>query len=150
MTAWSQRGAGCVALLAVSSAIAAGGHAGRTPTDPPRLQTITAAEMRANGIRGTGCSWSLRGESEVRLAVAGDRGLAKVDGRLIPLRPWGGARDLFPFTFDRWVNGALSIRIRERGPGRMAGGETVASIADLEVVAPDGRRTVRGALECGS
>jgi hypothetical protein len=134
-------------VLAVAGLAAA--RAGPPQTSPP-LQSITATELTKARLRGTGCSWSLGSERASRLVFRDDRALVKLAGRLVFLEPGAGARDLFPFTFDRWRRGDLGIVIRKLGPARRIGTETLGSRTDL-VLVRGGRRTVlHGAMECGS
>lgn len=115
-----------------------------------RLQPITSAELTDARMRGTGCSWSLRGDRASRLVLKGDRALVKLAGRLVFLEPGASAQELFPFTFDRWQQGDLSIVVRKLGPARRIGTETLGSRTDLILVRSGTRTMLHGTMECGS
>lgn len=136
-------------------ALAMAGHGNARPAPPQThqsLQLITAAELTASGVHGTGCSWALRGERGSRLMMIGDRALVKLTGRLVFLEAGPGARDMFPFTHDRWnaPGGDVAITVRKVASAKRIGTETLGSRTDL-VLAQAGRRTVlHGMMECGS
>lgn len=142
MTVVSRRAA--AALLLTASA------AGSASTRPLPLAALTPAEVRAAGADGTGCSWMARKGGPVLLAMAGDKAVARSGYGPVALSPDARARDLFPFTFDRWRRDDLVIIVRKLGAARRRGTETLATRTDLEVIQGVRRTVVHGWLECGS
>ena len=122
------------------------------PAMPQPLERITSAELTTSGVHGTGCSWALRGERGSRLVMIGDRALVKLAGRLVILEPGRGARDMFPFTHDRWngPHGDVVITVRKVGSARRIGTETLGSQTDVVLVQAGRRTLLHGIMECGS
>lgn len=112
------------------------------------LRPLSSAEVRAAGISGTGCSWFYRGS--LRFAMAGDRAVAKVNGAIVDLAPGSGAKDFFPFTYDRWRSGQTTITVRRIGQGRQINAESLQRVADLLMIVGKTRSVVRGSMICGS
>ena len=117
---------------------------------PVTLQPTTIADWRAAGMDGTGCYWSRRPGGPVLFAAAGRKAMTKVRGRVLLLAPRRDARELFPFTYDAWRTGDLTIRVIDTSVARAIGSESVTTDA-LLVVSRSGTATrLRGSLICGS
>ncbi len=69
---------------------------------------------------------------------------------MLLLAPRRDARELFPFTYDAWRSGDLTIRVIDTRVARAIGSESVTTDA-LLVVSRRGTTTrLRGSLICGS
>ena len=131
-----------VAVLVVPDVATAG--------DQIVLQPLSRAELRSSKVHGTGCYWVAVSGRAVRLGMVGEVAVAKLQSRVIRMRPSVGARDMFPFTHDRWTDGKVEINVRLVGDGRQTGLETISTPTAIMVV--KNGRTVRlqGVMRCGS
>lgn len=95
-------------------------------TAPPHLvaspfERMSSRDGDVHGVRGAGCVWSDRkDEGHPRdatwlIGMADDRAVVKRDGRYVMLRPLSGAKDMGPFTFDRWTGSGMTLLIRRHG-----------------------------------
>jgi hypothetical protein len=134
------------ACLAVPAVVAAADAAPR----PVALQATTMADWRAAGLDGTGCYWSPRRGGPVHFVAAGAKAMTRVNGRVVILKPRRGARDLFPFTYDAWQSGDLTIRVVDSARIKAMGYETVTTDALLIVSRAGTTSRLRGSLICGS
>ena len=134
------------ACLAVPAVVAAADAAPR----PVALQATTMADWRAAGLDGTGCYWSPRRGGPVHFVAAGAKAMTRVNGRVVILKSRRGARDLFPFTYDAWQSGDLTIRVVDSARIKAMGYETVTTDALLIVSRAGTTSRLRGSLICGS
>ena len=134
------------ACLAVPAVVATADAAPR----PVALQATTIADWRAVGLDGTGCYWSPRQGGPIHFVAAGAKAMTRIDGRVVILKPRRGARDLFPFTYDAWQSGDLTIRVVDSARIRAMGYETVTTNALLIVSRAGTTSRLRGSLICGS
>ena len=125
----------------------AGANAARRPV---ALQATTTTDWRAAGLDGTGCYWSPRQGCPIHFVAAGAKAMTRIDGRILTLKPGRGARDLFPFTYDAWQSGDLTIRVVDSARIRAMGYETVTTDALLIVSRAGTTSRLRGSLICGS
>jgi hypothetical protein len=132
--------------LAVPATIAAADAARR----PVALQATTMADWHAAGLDGTGCYWSPRRGGPVHFVAAGAKAMTRIGGRILILKPSRGARDLFPFTYNVWQSGDLTIRVVDSARIRAMGYETVTTDALLIVNRAGTTSRLRGSLICGS
>jgi hypothetical protein len=135
-----------VAYLSGSAIVAAADAARR----PVALQATTMADWRAAGLDGTGCYWSPRRGGPIRFVAAGDKAMTRIGGRILILKPRRGARDLFPFTYDVWQSGGLTIQVVDSARIRAMGYETVTTEALLIVSRAGTTSRLPGSLICGS
>jgi len=85
------------------------------------------------------------------MSMADDRAAVKIDGKLVVLQPARGAKDLFPFTFDKWTNSdGMTITVREISAARQVGTEAMESPALIEMVEGGEKHAWTGRLSCGS
>ena len=83
--------------------------------------------------------------------MADDRAAVKIDGKLVVLQPARGAKDLFPFTFDKCTNSdGMTITVREISAARQVGTEAMESPALIEMVEGGEKHAWTGRLSCGS
>lgn len=134
------------ACLAVPTVVAAAEAA----PGPVALQATTMADWPAAGVDGTGCYWSPRRGGPVHFVAAGAKAMTRVNGRVVVLKPRRGARDLFPFTYDAWQSGDLTIRVVDSARVKAMGYETVTTDAMLIVSRAGTTSRLRGSLICGS
>ncbi len=134
------------ACLAVPAVVATADAAPR----PVALQATTMADWRAVGLNGTGCYWSPRQDGPIHFVAAGAKAMTRIDGRVVILKPRRGARDLFPFTYDVWQFGDLTIRVVDSARIRAMGYETMTTDALLIVSRAGTTSRLRGSLICGS
>lgn len=116
----------------------------------PFPQPMTSAQVTAAGAAGTGCSWSLKGDRRLRFAAADDRAVIRLVGRMVALAPTAHARELFPFTFEEWQAKELTVRLRQVGPTRWQGTESMTAQATLTISVRDRVRRMSGRIACGS
>ena len=93
-----------------------------------------------------------RTNGPVRLAMSNDKAVALIAGVTTVLMPARGAKELFPFTFDRWrtPDGSVEITVKKVVGAKRIGTETLESRTDL-VLLQYGRRTVlHGTMQCGT
>jgi hypothetical protein len=117
---------------------------------PVALQATTMADWRTAGLDGTGCYWSPRRSGPIHFVAAGNKAMARVNGRVVILKPRRGAQDLFPFIYDAWQSGDLTIRVVDTARIRAMGYETVTTEALLIVTRASTTSRPRGSLICGS
>ena len=134
------------ACLAVPAVVATADAAPR----PVALQATTMTDWRAAGLDGTGCYWSPRQGGPIHFVAAGGKAMTRVNGRVVILKPRQGARDLFPFTYDAWQSGDLTIRVVDSARIKAMGYETVTTNALLIVSRAGTTSRLRGSLICGS
>lgn len=134
------------ALVPVLTSIAIADAAPRSAV----LEATTRADWRAAKLDGTGCYWSPRRGGPVQFVAAGDKAMTKVNGRVVILKPRRDARDLFPFTYDAWRSGDLTIRVVDTARIRAMGYETVTTDAALIVTRRNVTTRLRGSMICGS
>ncbi len=125
----------------------AGANAARRPV---ALQATTMTDWRAAGLDGTGCYWSPRQGGPIHFVAAGAKAMTRIDGRVVILKPRRGARDLFPFTYDAWQSGDLTIRVVDSARIKAMGYETVTTDALMIVSRAGTTSRLRGSLICGS
>ena len=116
----------------------------------PRLELMSRDDLTAALMRGSGCSFALRGDNGARFTMAEDKAAAKIAGRIVKFRKAAGARHLFPFTFDRWQADGLGVSVRQHGQARMLGEEGAITPAVLVLQQGTVRRSIAGELSCGS
>ena len=124
-----------------------GANAARRPV---ALQATTMTDWRAAGLDGTGCYWSPRQGGPIHFVAAGGKAITRVAGRVVILKPQRSARDLFPFTYDSWQSGDLTIRVVDSARIKAMGYETVTTGALLIVSRAGTTSRLRGSLICGS
>ena len=107
-------------------------------------------DWRAAGLDGTGCYWSPRQGGPIHFVAAGGKAMTRVNGRVVILKPRQGARDLFPFTYDAWQSGDLTIRLVDSARIQTMGYETVTTDALLIVSRAGTTSRLHGSLICGS
>lgn len=134
-----------IALVAITMLTIACAAAGPLPLDP-----LTPAQWRGAGVGGTGCFWMDRPNGSVFMAMADDMAVASIGGKLAVLSPDRGARDLFPFTYDRWRRGGTAIAVRKVGATRRVGTETLGGRTDLMFTHGGHRVVLRGTMGCGT
>lgn len=117
---------------------------------PAALETTTRADWRAANLDGTGCYWSPRRGGPIVFVAAGDKAMTKVNGRIVILKPRRDAREMFPFTYDGWQSGDLTIRVVDTARIRAMGYETVTTDAALIVTRRNVTTRLRGSMICGS
>lgn len=117
---------------------------------PAALETTTRADWRAANLDGTGCYWSPRRGGPMVFVAAGDKAMTKVNGRIVILKPRRDAREMFPFTYDGWQSGDLTIRVVDTARIRAMGYETVTTDAALIVTRRNVTTRLRGSMICGS
>ncbi|RKE42726.1 MULTISPECIES: hypothetical protein [unclassified Sphingomonas] len=117
---------------------------------PVALQATTMTDWRAAGLDGTGCYWSPRQGGPIHFVAAGGKAMTRVNGRVVILKPRQGARDLFPFTYDAWQSGDLTIRVVDSARIKAMGYETVTTGALLIVSRAGTTSRLHGSLICGS
>ena len=125
----------------------AGADAARRPVT---LEATTMADWRAAGLDGTGCYWSPRQSGPIHFVAAGGKAITRVAGRVVILKPQRSARDLFPFTYDAWRSGDLTIRVVDSARIQAMGYETVTTDALLIVNRAGTTSRLHGSLICGS
>ncbi|HXH14757.1 MAG TPA: hypothetical protein VNJ10_01340 [Sphingomonas sp.] len=111
---------------------------------------LSSAQIRGAKATGTGCSWSLAKDRGIRFAAADDHAVVRLPSGVVALRPAADARDLFPFTHDRWSGDGVAVRVAPVGPATRKGSETLEQVADLEVAVGGSLRKRRGLMVCGS
>lgn len=137
-----------IALACGSSAPTAVVHATVTSrVDPEPLAT---AELRANHVHGTGCSWSLPHDPRPRFVMVDDHALLKEGGRVIRLERDPGAHDLFPFTYDRWRATGLTIAVVIEQPLVRDGEEGFTGPAVITIRRSGISRRLTGTVSCGT
>lgn len=114
------------------------------------LQTMGLRDGEITKTLGTGCTWSDGEPRAWRMAMTERRAAVKRNGRHVVMSPAPGARDLFPFTYDRWKGGGMSIRVRETGKTRRMGTEAFETPSTLSITEKGITRNWRGHLSCGS
>jgi hypothetical protein len=127
--------------------------AASAPQAPLPLQPMTYREGELMHTLGTGCSWHRKGDRPRtwRLAMHKDRGAIKIDGRLVAIRPAKDAKDLFPFTYDRWMDDRGDvISVRETGKSRQLGTEAFETPSELTITNAGTTTSWTGVLNCGS
>lgn len=142
-----------IVLHPLAAALSLSANAAASELGPvPTLGPLTSAQVRAAGAGGTGCSWMARRSGPVLFAMAGDRAVASVAGVLTVLSPDPGAKDLFPFTHDRWRTpaGQASIVVRKVAADRRTGTETLENATDLTLIQRGKRTLLHGTMQCGS
>lgn len=137
-----------VALRAVLLASIPAASTSTTVAAP--LLSLSSKQIAAAGAHGTGCSWSLGYGSGILFAAADDRAAVRLAHGVVALRPAADAKDLFPFTFDRWREPGVSIGIRPAGRSARKGAEATIRRAVLTVSTGGKALELRGRLECGS
>lgn len=145
-------GAGCVmtaAILLLSGA--AIGSVGAT-SDPVfrRLMPLTIAQIDKAGASGTGCSWSFGRNGPIRFAAADGHAVIRLSSGLVRLHPAADARDMFPFTHDRWSGEGIDVAVVIAASGTKEGSEAIGSPADLKVTIRGRTTSRRGRMICGS
>ncbi|WP_207105728.1 hypothetical protein [Sphingomonas sp. CFBP 8760] len=112
------------------------------------LEEMSFKDAEQVGAIGTGCTWRGGPGMAQRMSIADDRGGIRRNGEVAALRPAADARPLF-FTYDRWTDGATTIRIRDTGKVVRQGREFSETVAwlDFEDVRT---RSFAGRLNCGS
>jgi hypothetical protein len=111
---------------------------------------LSSAQIRAAKATGTGCSWSLAEDRRIRFAAADDHAVIRLPSGVVALRPAADARDLFPFTHDRWSGDGVAVSIASVGPATRKGSETLEQAADLEMNVSGRIWKRRGLMVCGS
>lgn len=116
------------------------------------LRPMSRADLRNAEVLGTGCFWSTTASGPTLLAMVEDRAAIRTADGIVTLSPAAGARDMFPFTHDRWrsADGRIAVAVRQTKGARMTGEETLTSSNLVEVAVTAGRTTLRGVMQCGS
>ena len=114
------------------------------------LLPMSREQVRAAGAAGTGCSFLADSGQLVIFAASDDRAVVRTRGGVIELRPAHGARDMFPFTFDRWTGGGLSLSVLAMGKAVRRGVEALERPAVVSVRMRGVKVDHRGRLSCGS
>jgi len=76
--------------------------------------------------------------------------VVRLPSGVVALRPAADARDLFPFTHDRWSGDSVSVRVAAVGPATRKGSETLEQAADLTMSVGATIWKRRGVMVCGS
>lgn len=139
--ALSWTGASLLFLAAPAVAVDQGGRLDLLP--------MSREQVAEAGAAGTGCSF-LVDRRTIVFAAADDRAIVRLPSGIVAMHPDAGAADLFPFTYDRWTGGGLSVTVRATGRAVRRGGESVRRTAVLEISSGAVARSRRGLLDCGS
>lgn len=118
------------------------------PSAPP-FEPVTWKDGEAAGTLGAGCSWSRKAGGPTLLGMSDDRAAVKRKGVLIRLKPAKDARDMGPFTYDRWTGDGIGIVVQETGPGK-ARGTAIESAATMVVTEAGLTTSYPGTLSCGT
>lgn len=113
------------------------------------LQPLAADDRQAAGVGGTGCSWRSQVGAGERFAMSDRIAIARIGRRRIVFGPHRAARDLFPFTFDRWRAAGTTVRVMA-GAGKRIGTETMDMPARLMVTIRGRSSVLDGTMVCGS
>lgn len=135
-----------IALVAPSAATRA--YAQRTSSIP--LETMTFDEVMSARTAGTGCTWLGGRGFTRRVAMKEDRGAVKRNGRIVALRPAADAREMFPYTYHRWIGGGMDVSIENSRKEIGRGPEHVKTVATLTLTENGRSRSWLGRLSCGS
>lgn len=114
------------------------------------LEAMTFPDAEKGGAVGSGCTWSGGPDRKGRMSMAGDRAAVKLKGRIVGLKPAVGAKEVFPFTYHRWTGSGMNIAIRDTAKVIGRGGESVVTMARLDLTAGGRTRSWQGRLDCGS
>jgi hypothetical protein len=127
----------------------AGVAAGSSPA-PFALQRVEMKDASRTGTAGTGCTWSRDRRAGWHMSMTDDRAAVRIKGQDRILRPAAGAKDLFPFTFDRWTDGIITIELSQTGRSRRLGTEAMEKPSMLRLTTRGATVPWRGHLNCGS
>ncbi len=139
-----------VAMLAGISQAAIGSPGAADAKRVAGALPLTSAQIGATKASGTGCSWSQAKDRRIRFAASDDHAVVRLPSGVVALRPAADARDLFPFTHDRWSGGGVAVSVASVGPATRKGSETIEQAADLEVSVGATIWKARGLMVCGS
>lgn len=114
------------------------------------LSGVSFEEAFDAGAAGTGCAWKYIQSETAEISMKADRGVVKLDGSIIRLRPAEAAQELFPFTYDRWTDGSIEIAIYKTGQSKLMLPETIETPARLELMKDEKSMSWAGTLYCGS
>ncbi len=138
-------------LMASSVVDAATPKAGATPP----FEHMSRKDGDAHGVQGAGCVWSDRKDkghprdATWLMGMADDRAVVKRNGRYVLLKPMPGAKDMGPFTFDRWMSDGITIAVRKHGRATRAGTASDQP-AKLTVTEAGRTTTYAGRVNCGT
>lgn len=114
------------------------------------LQPLSPAILKAAKIHGTGCVWRQTARGSPLLAMTDDRAVVRLGEQTIGLSPAPEAHDLFPFTFDRWQAGDLTIAIRTAAPLVREDEERLTGRAVITIRQAGVSRQLSGVVSCGT
>lgn len=145
--------------LTVTVAAAGVAFVAGVAASPPRsapatspLKPMSRADLRAAQVLGTGCFWTSRASGPPLLAMVEDRAAIRTADGIAILSPSATAKDMFPFTYDRWVStdGRIVVAVAQANEAKRTGSETLTSSNSVEVTLAGRRTTFRGTMQCGS
>jgi hypothetical protein len=114
------------------------------------LKEITRADMERETVVGTGCTWMSAQDGRTLFAATDGIAVIRTAAGLARLRPHPMAKDMFPFTFDRWVGPRIEVRVSETGKSRVVGTESTRTPAVISVMVGSRSSRTSGVLNCGS
>lgn len=144
---------GMIAAMLTASIIA-GVVSAETAASPP-FERMSRRDSEAHGVQGAGCVWSdQKGKGHPRnatwlMGMTDDRAMVKRNGRYVMLTPMPGAKDMGPFTFDRWTGQGMTLVLERHGLATRAG---TASNQPARLVLTEAGRTTTypGTVNCGT
>lgn len=125
------------------------GFAAATMATVIQLMSITQTDRERTTVQGTGCSWSMRGGAS-KFAATDGIAIIKPETGLVRLTPHAKAKDMFPFTFTRWVGKGGEVEVMQIGKANVINTELVRMPATLRVTFNRKTSRFKGVLECGS
>lgn len=134
----------------VPSAILAGIGAVAAGIVSPPLQPVSPAILAAANIHGTSCVWRRTARGPLLLALSDDHAVVRIGDRTIILSPASGAHDLFPFTFDRWQAGDITIAIKIEQALAREDEERLTGRAVVTIKRDNVSQRLTGVVSCGT
>lgn len=125
------------------------GFATATAAAMVELMSITQADRERTNVQGTGCSWSMQ-RGSLKFAATDGIAIIKPATGLVRLTPHAEAKDMFPFTFTRWVGKVIEVEVAQIGKARVINTELLRMPATLKVTFNRKTSQYKGVLECGS
>jgi len=125
------------------------GFAAATVATMIQLMSSTQEDRERTTVQGTGCSWAMPDGSS-KFAATDDVAIIKPASGLIRLKPHATAKDMFPFTFTRWIGKGIDVEVMQIGKANVINTELLRMPATLKVTFNGNTSRVRGVLECGS
>jgi hypothetical protein len=121
----------------------------------PPFERMSSRDGDVHGVRGAGCVWSDRRDkghprdATWLMGMADDRAVVKRDGRYVMLKPMPDAKDMGPFTFDRWTGQGMTLVIEKHGRAAQAG-TAYDQPARLALTEAGRTTTYAGTVNCGT